>query len=432
MPTSTLHRVLKVGLIQDGKLIEDTILSEKQGLTIGLDPNNVFSIAETAVPKRHQLIEFSQGGYKINLLPEMRGRLLVDDKMLDIAELIQTGTLTKTNKGFEILLSQVSKGKITIGGSTVLFQLVPPPPPPPMVKLPKELRGSFVRNIDLFFLVVLFISAVAHMGMIAYLENVDYDDEEAMKVATDRFIQIVSEEDIIIPEEEDALTDEDIKPKPGGGGGGGGGGDQKGVEEKGIIAVITRMSDQSGAVADLLSESGLGSGLTDALNGIGGVRVGRVGDAGIGTGTRGTGTGGPGSGSGVGIGDIGSVGRGGTTGTGQRSERRVRARLSTSGGGVSGKIDAAKVRSYIRGRLGGVRHCYEMQLRVNPTLSGKVKVMFTIGSTGSVASCNVASNTMGNSLVASCVCRRVQRWRFPQPEEGSVTVSYTFIFTPAE
>lgn len=249
-------------------------------------------------------------------------------------------------------------------------------------------------------------------------------------MATERFIQIVTEEDIIIPEEEEMMEDEDIKPKPGGGGGGGGGG-PKGVEEKGIIAVLTRMSDKGGAVADLLSEAGLGSGVTDALNNLGGVRVGRTGD-GIGTGTRGDGTGGPGSGSGVGIGDIGSIGKGGTSGTGQRTVRKVRARLSTSAGGVSGKIDAAKVRSYIRGRLGGVRHCYEMQLKVNPTLSGKVKVMFTIGASGSVASCSVSANTMGNSLVASCVCRRVKRWRFPQPEEGSVTVSYTFVFTPAE
>lgn len=430
MSTTTLHRVLKVGLIQDGKLIEDSVLGQKQGLTIGLDPSNTFSVAETAIPRRHPLIEFTHNGYKINLLPEMRGRLLIDNKMMEIADVVQGGKFPKGNRGYEIVLSHASKGKITVGGSTVLFQLVPPPPAPPILKLPKELKGNFVRNLDLFYLVVLLISAVAHLGLIAYLENVDYNEDEAMKVATDRFIQIVTEEDIIIPEEDELTEDEDLKPKPGGGGGGGGGPVR--VEDKGIIAVITRMSDQSGAVADILSESGLGGNITDALDSLGGVRVGRQGDAGIGSGTRGSGTGGPGSGSGVGIGDLQSIGRGGTTGTGQRAERKVRARLSTSAGGVSGKIDAAKVRSYIRGRLGGVRHCYEMQLKVNPSMQGKVKVMFTIGASGSVSSCSVAANTMGNTLVADCVCRRVGGWRFPQPEEGQVTVSYTFIFTPAE
>jgi hypothetical protein len=428
---ATVHRVLKVGLIQDGKLIEDTVLGEKQGLSIGLDPNNTFSVAEAAVPKKHQLIEFSHGGYKVVLLPEMRGRLMIDDKIMEIADITHGGKAKKGPRGFEVPLSQISKGKISIGGTTVLFQLVPPPPPPPMVKLPKELKGNFIRNIDLFFLVVLFISAVAHLGMIAYLENVDYDEEEAMRVATDRFIQIVTEEDIIIPEEEAPAGDEDLKPKPGGGGGGGGA-PEKGVEDKGILAVITRMSAHGGDVADLLSEAGLGSGLEAALDGVGGVRVGRAGDSGIGSGTRGSGTGGPGSGSGVGIGGIGSVGQGGTTGTGQRTQRAVKARMSTAAGGVSGKIDAAKVRGYIRSRLGGVRHCYEMQLKVSPTLSGKVKVMFNIGATGGVTSCSVGADTMGNSLVSSCVCRRVARWRFPAPDEGSVTVSYTFIFTPAE
>lgn len=429
MPGETAARVLKVGLVQDGKLIEDSVLGSREGLTIGLDPTNKFSIAEPAAPRRHMLIEYTQHGYKLNLLPEMKGRMLIDDRTIELAELISSGKAVKSPKGgYEMPLVASSKGKIAIGGSTILFQLVPPPPPPAMMKLPKELKASFFRNVDMFFLIVLVISAVLHAAMIYYLENVDYNEEEAMKVATERFVQIV-EEDIIVPEEETQAEDEEGGKKGGGGGGGGGG--QQAVENKGIIAVIGRLSTQSGAVADLLSESGLGGDLTNALNSIGGVKVGKPGDIGIGGGTKGSGSG-PGGGSGVGIGDIGNAGRGGSVGTGDRSERKITAKLSTADGGVSGKIDASKVRGYIRSQLGGVRHCYEMQLKSTPTLEGKVKVMFTIGSSGDVVSCSVAQNTMGNTLVGDCVCRRVQRWRFPPPDEGTVTVSYTFIFQPAE
>jgi TonB family protein len=264
-----------------------------------------------------------------------------------------------------------------------------------------------------------------------YLNSIPYSEVEAMQVDTQRFMQVVQAEDVILPEEEE-MEDEDLTKRPAEGGGGGGSKTEQGVESRGILALITRHGASNGAVADLLSDSGLGGNLQDALSSIGGVRVGRAGDEGIGSGTRGSGTGGPGTGSGVGIGNIGALGTRGTADTGAKKTQAVKSKMATAAGGVTGKIDAAKVRSTIRSQLGGVRHCYEMQLKVNPSLAGRIAIQFTIGSSGGVSSCSVTGDSMGNNLVSSCVCRRVQRWRFPPPDEGSVTVSYSFVFTPAE
>lgn len=422
-------KVLKIGLVQDGKLIEDAVLSERQGVTIGLDPSNTLSIAEPNIPRRHLLLNFSGDEYHLHLLEGMKGRLLVDDQTLDLADAAKTKRAVKTAKGYEINLAPNSKGKITIGRSTVLFQLVPPPPPPPIMQLPKELKGGLFKSFDWFFLVVLLISALMHSTLIMYLNSIPYSEVDSMQLDTERFVQVVQAEDIILPEEEE-YEDEELTKRPASGGGGGGAGNQ-GVENKGILALITR-DGSNGNVGDLLAQSGLGGNLDDVLSGLGGVRVGRASDEGIGSGTRGSGTGGPGSGSGVGIGDIGSVGRAGTAQTGQRQARTIRARMSSSTGGISGKIDAAQVRGIIRSRVGAIRHCYEMQLKVNPSLKGTIRVQFTIGASGSVSSCSVLSNSMGNTLVADCVCRRVRRWRFPPPEEGSVTVPQTFVFTPVD
>lgn len=428
MPSAETNRVLKIGLVQDGKLIEDSILGDKAGVTIGLDPSNTLSIAEPNIPRRHMLLEHTSHGYKLSVLESMAGRLQIDVKTMDLAEALKSGMAKKTAKGYEILLAKESKGKITIGQSTILFQLVPPPPAPPIMQLPKELKSGMFRGFDMFFTVVLLISALLHTVLILYLNSIPYSDVDEMQVDTERFIQVVQAEDIVMPEEEE-FEDEELSKKAGGGGGGGG---TKGVKDRGILALITRAGAKNGTVADLLSDSGLGGSLEDALNSIGGVRVGRAGDAGIGSGTRGSGAGGTGSGSGVGIGDIGSLGSGGSKGTGQRKERKVSAKMSTKAGGVSGKIDKAAVRSTIRRYLGGVRHCYEMQLRVDPTIKGSVRIQFTISASGQVSGCSVTSDSMGNTLISSCVCRRVQRWRFPPPDEGTVTVSYTFVFTPAE
>ncbi len=431
MPSAEMNRVLKIGLVQDGKLIEDSTLGDKAGVTIGLDPSNTLSIAEPNIPRRHMLLEHTNQGYKLNILEGMTGRLQIDYKTMDFAEAIKSGLAKKAVKGYEIVLAKESKGKITVGRSTVLFQLVPPPPPPPIMQLPKELKAGLFRNFDLFFMVVLLISALLHTSLILYLNSIPLSDVDEMPLDAERFIQVVQAEDIVMPEEEEEPEDEEVTKKPGGGGGGGGGAD-KGVENRGILALITRAGAKNGTVADLLSDSGLGGNLEDALNSIGGVRVGRAGDEGIGSGTRGSGAGGTGSGSGVGIGDIGSIGSGGSKGTGSRTEHKVSAKMSTKSGGVSGKIDKAAVSSTIRRYLGGVRHCYEMQLRVNPSLKGTVRIQFIIGSSGAVSGCSVTSDSMGNTLISSCVCRRVQRWRFPPPDEGTVTVSYSFVFTPAE
>jgi len=433
MPATQASKVLKIGLVQDGKLIEDSVLGEKAGVSIGLDPSNTLSIAEPTIPRRHVLLEAHGGGYHLHLLESMKGRIVIDGQTMEIEEAIKSPKARRTTKGIQIDLGPASKGKITVGRSTVLFQLIPPPPAPPIMQLPKELRGGLVKGIDFFFVVVLLFSALLHTSLIMYLNSVPYAEVEAMQLDTQRFVQVVQAEDVILPEEEE-YEDEELTKKPasGGGGGGGGGGADKGVESKGILALITRHGSDSGAVADLLSDSGLGGDLQDALNSVGGVRVGRAGDEGIGSGTRGSGTGGPGSGSGVGINDIGAVGRRGTADTGQRTARKVKSKMSTASGGVSGKIDAAKVRGTIRRFLGGVRHCYEMQLKVNPNLKGRIAIQFVIGPSGGVSSCSVTGDSMGNTLVSSCVCRRVRRWKFPPPDEGSVTVSYSFVFTPAE
>jgi TonB family protein len=431
--SDNLARVLKIGLVQDGMLVEDRLLGKREGLTVGREPGATLSLPQQAnLPRRHALIEHSPQGYKLNLLPDMKGRLLIDDRMVEIARLVEQGKARQTEGGgVEVLLKPNYKGKITVGDSTILFQLVPPPLPAAPLTLPKEIRGGILRNIDLAFMVILVCSALAHTGMVLYLQNLPIGEEEVMAVATEQFVSSLKEEDFIVQEEK---TDEGKQPEQPGkkGGGGARGGGDKGVENKGIIPLLTRASGQSGAVADLLNGSGLGNSLKDALGSITGVKVGGPGEStGIG-GTRGSGTGGPGSGSGTGIGDIGSIGSGGTTGTGNRAERKITAKLATAGGGVTGKIDAEKVRGYIRSQLGGVRHCYEMQLNVDRNLQGKVKVLFSIDSSGAVASCSITENSMGNTLVADCVCRRVERWRFPPPDEGTVTVSYTFIFTPAE
>ncbi len=417
-------RVLKYGLVQDGKIIAEDIISANKGLTIGTDPSNTISVSEGKLPKRHRLIEPAGKGYKITLFEGLDGKIFLDNQVHSVGELDSKGIGQKRGNYREVALTESSKGKLVIGKTTILFQLVPPPPPPPILKLPKELRASMWSGVDLFFVTVILLSALFHISLVTYLSSLEVTESLD---EIDRFTrQIVSINDIILSEEfEDDEALDEKKPQKGGGGGKPEGGGDGGVENKGLLALITR-DGPGGNVADILSE-GLGDDLTAAINGIDGVDVAR------GSGPKTTkGEGGSGSGSGaVGVGDLGSMGGKKSVSSVKKVETKVKSKIGGGPGGISGEINQNAVYSVIRRRLGGVRYCYESQLKTNPSLAGKIRVQFVIGASGGVSSCSVVSNSMGNTMVQECVCRMVRRWSFPAPDSGTVTVGYTFIFSSA-
>lgn len=440
MSVPVSKRVFKIGLIQDGKLVSEVILKEKQPVTIGTDPTNTITVVEKNMPKRHVMLMESSGSFQLHTIPNMEGLIVNQAGTRDLAA-IGTTAPKSPGGGLVVDLGPGGKGKINIGNSTVLFQVIPAPPPPPLTQLPKDLRGSFSARIDRPLLVLLIISALVHVTAVSYIAALP-EPEVVPDRHINQLVSLVSED--IIPSLTEVTPDapaEEKKPEEGGGGGGkkgggaprgGSGGEQgpsepTGVETKGLLSLITA-EGTGGSVADILSDSG--SGLGEKLDQIGaGVDV-----AGKGTGTLISGKGGGGIGS-VGAGDLGkNLGTAGSkegAGTGEKEEKKVKANMSASGGS-SGSLDPSSVSAQIRKYTGGVRNCYERQLKIDPTLSGSVRVAFNIGGDGSVQGCSVTSSSIASSEVGSCVCSRIERWRFePSADGGGSSVNYSFVFTPA-
>jgi TonB family protein len=428
--TGKVRRVLKFGLVQDGKIIEEGILGEKEGMTIGADPSNTISVTDLNIPKRHRLMEPHANGYKLTAFRGLEGKISLGDKVLilDVASIENVGV--KKGKYREILLPASSKGKLVLGRTTILFQLVPPPPPPPILKLPKELRGNVMSGFDLFFFAVILLSALFHISLVTYLNTLEVTDELTTAEIQKFTKQLVSTEDIeVITEEEPEKEKKDEAKKKKAGGSAKKGGskeaEDKGFENKGLVGLITKHSGSSGSVADILSE-GMGDDLSAVISGISGVDVARSGSDKF-RGKRGSGNGQ--AGGTVEVGDLNKLSSKGTINTGKKIVKKIKSKITSAAGGVTGKIDQSSVYGVIRKRIGGVRFCYESQLKTNPSLAGKIRVQFVIGSSGSVTSCSVVSNSMGNTLVQECICRMVRRWKFSTPDEGTVTVGYTFIFS---
>ena len=97
-------------------------------------------------------------------------------------------------------------------------------------------------------------------------------------------------------------------------------------------------------------------------------------------------------------------------------------------GGLSKDV-IAKI---IRDHQNEIKYCYEVELQRNPSLFGKVAVLFTIDGSGSVSQASVAESSLGNSSAEQCMLSRIRRWKFPEPQGGGlVTVNFPWVFKPA-
>ncbi|KIG17123.1 Von Willebrand factor type A domain protein [Enhygromyxa salina] len=143
----------------------------------------------------------------------------------------------------------------------------------------------------------------------------------------------------------------------------------------------------------------------------------------------------------IGIGNSGLIGNGGGGGTGAGYGRGSGAGFGGRGvrvpavrqaaATVSGSLDKDIIRRVVRSRINEVRHCYNAGLMRNPNLAGRVEVQFVIDERGSVDAASVASSSLEDQQVATCIANATRRWRFPKPPGGgSVIVKYPFMLDP--
>jgi hypothetical protein len=93
-----------------------------------------------------------------------------------------------------------------------------------------------------------------------------------------------------------------------------------------------------------------------------------------------------------------------------------------------GGLDPETVQRYIHLRRARIKHCYETQLAVAPTLAGTVMVQFEISPEGKVSS---STATGLDADLSSCVADVIQSIEFPR-SDASLHVKYPFHFVPAD
>jgi hypothetical protein len=439
-------KVLRIGVIQGGKIVEERVLPGRVPVTIGSAPRNTIVVPQSELAASVPVFSIHGDKYQLHFADGAEGRVQSGQgAAAELDALIAQGAARQQGNAFVLPVRDDQRGKLVLGDVTVLWQFVLPPPEAPKTVLPREAKGNHFRSMDRLFVTLLVVSIAMHVGGYLALAQVKLPDEVTLEELPARVAQVLMPQKPPEQPKSEVKTEaraeakaEEKKESAG---------DEKkesteqvaarkaaraaavakAVQSKGILKVLGALgSSGSGdsAVADVFGSGSGASDVASALSGAGGVAVAT--DPGAGGGRKGGGLGGKAS-----IGDLATSG-GGAVAYGQKTEVKVSGTVQADGDVEveSDEIDQQKLASFVRARMGLIKACYENALKRNPNLKGKITIRFTILGTGGLQDITAAVNSMGAPDVASCIIGTMKGWRTQFRPTGPVTVEYPFVFSP--
>ena len=457
MAVNVSGKILRIGVLQEGRIVEERFMRKKETITVGDTPKCTFILpfAQTPLAKRFPLFPYSVKGYELSFTDSMKGKITLDGNVHDLSELVKSGKARKKEGVYTLPLGESMRGKVSINDVTILFTFVKAPPLPARPKLPASLRQGWVKSFDWIFVAFLFASFLVHGGVLGYATSQPVPKEAKLEDALpERLIKLMQEK---LPKKEEVKTntdkgekekkeekkkdkDDDSKKK-----------DTAAPEQRkpptpeeiaeaaarrkeeiakkvagmGLnqLLAVKGVGDNSvlGSVADAMREGSRTTDIGAAMEGVTGVGIAQNTND---RGKRGSGTGGPETK------EIGksAVSEGGRAEMGGRKEAEIKAETKLGNFEVEGTLDQQAVARTVKRNQASITACFESELRRDPKLHGKISVDIVIASSGKVSKVDIVGSTVGNKGLEACVVDAVKRWRFPAPSEGEATIATSFGF----
>jgi outer membrane biosynthesis protein TonB len=436
-------KVLRIGIIQDGKIVQERLIKAGETVQVGESPKNTFVFPKTALNRPEFPLFVAKGGqYQLQFTEEMKGKISSGGAVVALEKLRTDPSVQNTNGVWKLPLSDQDRGKIGIDNVTVLFQFVPPPPVQASKPLERmDFRAAWLEEDDPAFLgfLALFTALAVVFSVGLYLAPRPPEPEFRID---DRFVRMVVQEvekkekkeeekekekqEDLNAQKTEAEKKEQKAEEP----------DQQVNKEppKNKVDAAKQKEDRKAALRNKMrianiGTTGRGSGTTtDAwegglLNDLSGLKGSDVAVGGDPKGTRGGNT--------TGAKDIEvdgdvKVGQAGSSKGGDVPAVDMSKYSAEALQGDTMDVEGAdNVESVVRKFQGQLTYCYEAELRADPSLEGRIEVRFNIANKR-VTQANVVSNSTGNDQLAACVVSKVKRWQFSEEVTGSVTWPFNF------
>ncbi|MGK4002962.1 AgmX/PglI C-terminal domain-containing protein [Sorangium sp. So ce1036] len=447
IPQATGPKVLRIGLVQGGKVIEERVIKQRTHVTIGPSEKSMFVIPSKSIPPSFRLFELVGGEYFLNFLEGMTGRVAFKAGVSELSALKSSAkrVTVGNTQAFQVQLSEEARGKIVVGETTFLFQFVAPPPVQPKPQLPVSVKSGIASDIDWTTTIIAAFSFLFHFGAVGsiYSDWMDpvVDDEVDVAQLLESVKQLPPpppveqpKETVDAPAATAAATVEAPKAASGGSKGGAGspGKGSGGMSDARASAIanelaqldvqmLAALNSSGNATSSVLSSGDVPTGLLEnaAASGAG---VGKGGVAGLNMGSSGGGTVRPGTAGGGGLATIGNTGTSGpaTAGSAQAVKGPV-GNAQVGGAAVSGG-SVSNAPAVVARMTAGFRRCYNKGLQEDPTMKGSVRITARIGPNGEVLSATPSGGSTLSGTVISCVVARVQSAQFAPPEGGGATI----------
>ena len=433
--TGARPRILRIGVLLGGKIVEERLIRERTPVTIGQSMKNTFSIPIEGLPLEFTLFALDEGKYSLRFLGKMDGRVSDGGGQVNTLDALKSRGAQQQGEYWQVPLTESARGKLSMGDLTILFQFVTEPPRQPKPMLPASVRGTFADRFDPRLSVILGASIIAHFAIV--IIALVWDAEKTDVSLADRAYNLTFKQDTYQVDVE--------QPKPAETGAGAGSavptkaepvktpsktpskpsGNDGGRSEKDNVAM---QEEQAARFADLLTGEGeQGTSEGDMSKRRPGADLGQqIGDVkesgktvaiggGAGRGSRGEGDPRVGTGHGPKIdGPTGPESAGG----GKVAEHAPTGRISVGSkesfdeSTLTPDVVLAKIQSAY---MAGLKRCYKDYLKKEATARGKVTLSLTINETGRTT--KGAAKGFPADEVNSCITGLMGSWRFPIPKD---------------
>jgi outer membrane biosynthesis protein TonB len=435
---ATGPKLLRIGVVREGRVVEERIIKQRGHVTVGSSEKDMFVLVSKDLPAHFRLFEVVGDDYHLNFLEGMRGRVALPSGESDLNAL--RGQARRSSSGsYQVPLTDASRGKVTVGETTFLFQFVSPPPVQPRPQLPVAVLRD-TGDVDWPTTIIAAFSLLLHFLAIGalYSDWLDPVVDEGLDVAG-LIDQVKSlpppppvEEQPAEKSESSDQKGEKQEEKPAKAASTGQKGPMSARQaaalsnelERMELATLGALGSEGPATAGVLSGGEVPTGALDEAAASG---------AGVGFGAElrlggGGGTIRPGS-VGGGLASIGSTGK--TAGTESGGTVKVvkgpKASAEVGGAAVSGGAinNASRVVAAMRAAFRG---CYQRGLNDNPDAQGSIRLTIKVGPGGEVS--GVTTSQSGNlpASVIECVKARARAAQFDPPQGGSAAVQVPVTF----
>lgn len=429
-------KVLRIGLVQAGRVIEERIIKQRTSVTVGVSEKSMFVVSAQHLPPQFKLFELVGAEYQLNWVDGITGRLALATGISDLAGLRQQAR--RNGPVYQIRLTDEARGKVVIGDTTFLFQFVAPPPPQPRPQLPLAVKGGVASQIDWNLTIIAAFSFLLHFGFIGSMYsdwmdppiNEDASIQSLLDMAKNVPPPVVEEKSQETSQSTATTKTDTATEKKAQQGGGGSHGPVSAAQAAALSQQAEAMQMQ------MLAAFGGQSAVQGALNrsDIPPVDLSGVAQSGAGVSNasgdlRLSGGGGgivrPGAGGG--LSGLGQSQGGGGGGSGKAVE--VKGPTGEANIGVAtASVPVANADRTIAGLRPQFRSCYNKGLQSDPGMAGKVTVAVKIGPNGEVASVSKAGGSGLSPDVEACIMKKIKNASFDSPGGGGSTIQVPITF----